>query len=219
MKWSGIDPIIKIYQESKKEIESINDIKKKLNLQEENILNKTIDIINLKSENNINYESSIDNLIKNMEKIGIIKEKTGDVTSTFYRMNEWLQVEISEIYSKFLNYEPWFRFPFFNMLKTYLYTLLNEFNVVVEKFGFKKAILSEGLFVDLFPAIVMFIQFIQLEILKIPCLLMYGNEYTQLEKENQIQRLIIFSSKNNYSKIPWENMIYESGIDKGKKLN
>lgn len=105
------------------------------------------------------------------------------------------------------------------MLKTYFYTLLCEFSTIVNKFGFKEAIFSEGLLVDIVPGIVMSLQFLQLELLKFPCALVYGKEYSIEEKEDHIQRLIIiYNQKNNNNKLPWENLEYETGLSEGDEI-
>ncbi len=49
-----------------------------------------------------------------------------DAEYTWYKLNEWMQVEIIELMGSCLDHTPWFRFPFVQIMKTYFKTLAHE---------------------------------------------------------------------------------------------
>jgi len=89
---------------------------------------------------------------------------------TWYKLNEWMQVEMLQILGKSLEHTPWYRFEFMQFLRIYFETLVKSSGVVKEKYGTKKAYMSSAFATDLIPGIVMTALFAQLQLLAMPLL-------------------------------------------------
>ena len=70
---------------------------------------------------------------------------------TWYKLNEWMQVEILQIFGQSLETEPWYRFPYIQFMKVYFDVLFQESNIVQEKLGLKKAFGSMAFVTSLVP--------------------------------------------------------------------
>ena len=102
---------------------------------------------------------------------------------TFYKLSEWMQVEIIEAFGSSLSHVAWYRFPFWDMVRMYFHVLTEEVRVVHRKLGFKEAFLSSALAIDVVPGIMMAFYFAQLEAFAMPLRLLWGSGTTMEEQE------------------------------------
>lgn len=98
---------------------------------------------------------------------------------TWYKLPEWLQVEIVQMFGDSMSHTPWYRFPFWDVLKTYWDVLCQEFLVVSELHGKSQALLSSAFITDTVPMAVMAVLFAQLSALAYPLRLFAGSEYNE----------------------------------------
>ena len=68
----------------------------------------------------------------------------------------------------------------------YMRVLANEANIVMDKMGWKKALLSEAALVDFVPGIVMILLFGQLQLLALPTLATLGSSYADQDLTEQL---------------------------------
>jgi SAM-dependent methyltransferase len=87
---------------------------------------------------------------------------------TWYKLSEWMQVEMLAIFAGSLDTVPWYRFPYVSTLKTYFEVLIEEARIVYEKLGPQKAFASMAFITDLVPGIIMCLGFGQLALLGAP---------------------------------------------------
>jgi hypothetical protein len=229
MKWIGLSAFSELYRDASAASAHVpsqdNHAKAALTDDAKHLLEKAVHIVNIATKKHeisgkIGDKESLETLGKCMEHIGVIPKHTGtEPSSTFYKLNEWMQVEISKVYSDYIYMEPWFRFPFKDMIMTYFKTLLSEFSVIVKKYGMKEALLSQGLFINIVPGIVMALQFAQLELLKAPCVMYYGDAYTPEDYATHNQRMLVLAYPNLKNEMPWKNLIFESGLKKGHSVD
>ncbi len=120
---------------------------------------KTIEKLSLAVDNfqkNPTDPSSIDSLVYCLRDAELILPDFGAGGEwTWYRLPEWLQVEMIRSFGEFLMYEPWFRFPFKDVFLKYLSILKQENEIVREQFGLKTAFLSMGFIINFVPALIM----------------------------------------------------------------
>eukprot|EP00164_Ancoracysta_twista_P002113 GFYU01002789.1.p1 GENE.GFYU01002789.1~~GFYU01002789.1.p1 ORF type:complete len:1110 (-),score=314.84 GFYU01002789.1:142-3471(-) len=96
---------------------------------------------------------------------------------TWFKLPEWLQVEIMQIFGRSMETQPWYRFPFIDFIKLYCSVLKNEVKVVKEQFDWKTAMMSHAFISDAVPAVVMGALFAQLKALAFPLQKILGEEY------------------------------------------
>eukprot|EP00438_Fugacium_kawagutii_P019017 Skav234575 [mRNA] locus=scaffold2869:193438:197603:+ [translate_table: standard] len=96
------------------------------------------------------------------------------VRYTWYKLNEWMQVEILQIFGQSLESEPWYRFPYFQFMKVYFDVLFQESSIVQRKLGLKKAFGSMAFITSLVPGLIMTLLFAQMKVLATPLLAMPG---------------------------------------------
>ena len=116
---------------------------------------------------------------------GAAKLQSGPLT--WYKLPEWMQVEIVQIFGDSMNHTPWYRFPFMDILKTYFGVLAKEASVVADRHGWSAALGSTAFFTDLIPGIVMGILFGQMSLLAYPLKQGIGEAY---DEETLIEQVI-----------------------------
>lgn len=87
---------------------------------------------------------------------------------TWFKLNEWMQVEMLDELVKSLEHTPWYRFPYMGFLGTYFKVFKKQTEIVKEKYGVESAYASGAFIVDFVPAIVMSMLFAQLKMLAFP---------------------------------------------------
>jgi len=110
---------------------------------------------------------------------------------TWFKLNEWMQVEILTELSKSLDHTPWFRFPFSEFLKTYFTVFKDQCNIVKEKYGFMTAYASGAFFTDLIPGIVMTFLFGQLQLLAAPLKRALPDGYSGFDQSRFLDEIVL----------------------------
>ena len=87
---------------------------------------------------------------------------------TWFKLSEWMQVEMMELFTKSLDRTPWYHFPFFEFLSTYFSTLFRECEIVRSEHGILEAYGSMAFATDFVPGVVMSFLFAQMQLLSIP---------------------------------------------------
>ena len=111
---------------------------------------------------------------------------------TWYKLCEWLQVEIVEVMASSLNHTPWFRFPFMEFMGMY-FEVLNKESAIVEKdYGFWKAYGSMAYVTDVIPGIVMTALFAQLSLLAKPIKMLQPDDgYAGFDQETFCEQVVL----------------------------
>ena len=114
-------------------------------------------------------------LIQNEIINGSFRSSNGPYT--WYKLPEWLQVEITQLFANSMEHTPWYRFPFFKVLFTYFNVFKEEFKIVSSKYGISNALFNSAFITDFVPFLVMGFLFIQMNSLALPLLKMAGDSY------------------------------------------
>jgi len=117
-----------------------------------------------------NMKPVVNSILDMLEAKGIVRSDLhpSDGHYTWFKLNEWMQVEILDELVKSLEHSPWYRFPFTSFLRTYFNVFQQQCKIVQRKYGPLAAYGSEAFFVDLIPGVVMSALFSQLQLLAIP---------------------------------------------------
>jgi hypothetical protein len=127
-----------------------------------------------------------------LQKAGITKrlhEKEGG-EYTFFKLVEWMQVEILALFADSLNHTPWFRFPFYEVGMEYINMLKVECGVVEREFGSQRAFASMAFLTDAIPGVVMAFLFAQLSLLAVPLKLSQPANYDGFDKETFCEEVV-----------------------------
>ncbi|KYQ88882.1 hypothetical protein DLAC_10691 [Tieghemostelium lacteum] len=116
-----------------------------------------------------------------------------------YKLPEWMQVEMVQVFGQFMDHTPWYRFPFINVLKSYFEVLFKEFGKVSQKTGIMQALSDQGFITDLVPGFVMSLILGQMFLLALPLRKLLGDDYDQTGLYEQLLVLSPYQSK--WSKI------------------
>ncbi|CAD7955972.1 unnamed protein product [Amoebophrya sp. A25] len=115
---------------------------------------------------------------------------------TWYKLCEWLQVEIMEVLVNSLSHTPWFRFPFMEFMRMYFEVLQKEAGIVEELYGFWKAYASMAFVTDLIPGVVMSGIFAQLSLLAQPLKMMQPEAgYEGFDQGNLCEQVVLVCNK------------------------
>ena len=105
---------------------------------------------------------------------------------TWFKMPEWMQVEIVQMLGNSMNHTPWYRFPFMDLLKTYFSVLGKIVKIVADRHGWASALGSSGLVTDLVPGITMAAGFFQMYLLAYPLRRFLGQDYDKTKLTEQL---------------------------------
>jgi hypothetical protein len=136
----------------------------------------------------------INTLLDRLNSLGITdKVHPDDGEYTWYKLNEWMQVEIMQIFGQNMEHTPWYRFPYTQFLKIYFDTLVNEAGIVNKRFGPKKAFGTMGFVTSLVPGVIMALFFGQIQALALPLLSMpensgFGESY---DTSKMVEQLVV----------------------------
>jgi len=111
---------------------------------------------------------------------GLLYKGVGDVppsTYTWYKLNEWVQVEFIQRLGAFLEKQPWYRFPFSQYMSSYWSLLGKEVKVVSKKNGMLRAVTDPGFWISFVPGLIMQLGFSSLQMLAWPLLKGWGEDY------------------------------------------
>ena len=117
---------------------------------------------------------------------------------TWYKLNEWVQVETLQIFASSIRDTPWYRFPFSGFVKTYFTLLTKEAHIVKEKHGVKAALFSPAFATSLVPGVLMAGMFSQLALLAVPLKYTLGDSY---DASTLHEEVVLFSPEA--SKVEW----------------
>lgn len=87
---------------------------------------------------------------------------------TWFKLSEWMLVEIMDIFTKSLENKPFYQFPFIDFLSTYFQILFQECEIVRSEHGLIQAYGSMAFATDLVPGLVMSFIFGQMKLLCAP---------------------------------------------------
>jgi SAM-dependent methyltransferase len=119
--------------------------------------------------------------------------------SSYYRPSEWLLVWFVQLYGKYLEIEPWYRFPYTNSIIIYWKLLFIEFKALYKTNGLNA--FSSGLVMDFVIGIIMTLIFSFLIILSVPLLCFYGGSY---DPDGEMEQFLLVSD----NKIDWDNRYF-----------
>jgi len=147
-----------------------------------------------------NVRSAVKSTLDMLESKGIVRGDLhpSDGHYTWFKLNEWMQVEILDELVKSLKHTPWYRFPFFSFLRTYFSVFQQQCNIVQKKYGTVTAFGSEAFFVDLIPGIVMSTLFGQLQLLATPLkMAMPADGYKDHDQSRFREEIVLHTRQNN----------------------
>ena len=121
---------------------------------------------------------------------------------TWFKLNEWMQVEIMEAFGASLSHAAWYRFPLMEMLTMYASTFAKTATIVQNKFGFRKAWLSAAAMYDIVPGAIMAFYFSQLWVLGMPLRSLWGSGTSAEDYERE----------NTGDKAPIEELLVRTGL-------
>ena len=123
---------------------------------------------------------------------------------TWYKLNEWMQVEILQIFGQSLENEPWYRFPYFQFLKVYFDVLFQESIIVQSKLGLKKAFGSMAFVTSFVPGLIMTLLFAQMKLLATPMLAMPG--FGETYDESRAREQLVVLRPKDAPKVDWKKL-------------
>ena len=149
------------------------------------------------------YKKKIEQLLFQLSESGWVKPlHRNDGHFTWFKLPEWLQVEITQIFANSMDHTPWYRFPFMKFIGLYFDVLFKEMKIVQSEYGFAKALLSNAFLTDIIPGIVMFFLFGQLQLLALPVKSVAGSEYAN--PELMIEQVVILLPRE--TQIDWKRI-------------
>ena len=76
------------------------------------MLKSAIEVLKLEE----NKDDALDSLIRCLKLAGITDKGGKNAEYTWFKLPEWLQVEIVKIFGSYMDHTPWYQFPFKDML-------------------------------------------------------------------------------------------------------
>jgi FAD/FMN-containing dehydrogenase/SAM-dependent methyltransferase len=120
-------------------------------------------------------------------------------TLTWFKLSEWMQVEIVQMFGDSMNHTPWYRFPFIEIFKIYFQVLFKVVGVVAEKKGYMAALADKGFLIDAVPGVVMGLLFSQMQLLALPLKSSLGGAYDTSKLVEQL--LVMVPSKPSWTHV------------------
>lgn len=153
------------------------------------------------------YQRKVDELLLQLSESGWVKPlHRNDGHFTWFKLPEWMQVEMVQIFGESMNHTPWYRFPFMPFIKLYFEVLLKEVGIVRSEHGLVKALFSNAFLTDLIPGVVMFGLFLQLQLLALPVKSIGGEEYTPELMVEQVVLLTPPAAASSSQPIAWRKI-------------
>lgn len=115
-------------------------------------------------------------------------EHADDGHYTWFKLVEWMQVDILQVFGASLEHTPWYRLPLLGFMRRYFSVFGKVLKIVREKHGLGPAYFSTAMLTDLVPGMVMTGVFGQLSLLALPVRLMYGESY---ETDTMVEELVV----------------------------
>ena len=89
----------------------------------EKMLNSAMEVLSAEEDRDV----ALDSLVRCLRLSGVIEKKGKSAECTWFKLPEWLQVEMVHIFGNFMHHTPWYLFPFQDMLKVCNESKLNEY--------------------------------------------------------------------------------------------
>jgi hypothetical protein len=126
---------------------------------------------------------------------------SNDAEYTFFKLNEWMQVEMFEVFAASMSHTPWYRFPFMQMVHLYWSTFLQEAQYCVRTFGIKKALGGMAFLTDVIPGIFMLFMFGQMQVMALPLRAYLGS--TNYNPSTLIEQFVV---KTGHAEPDWNEI-------------
>jgi len=146
----------------------------------------------------------VQNLMERLKASNMVKDMHSmDGEWTWYKLNEWMQVEIFETFAAAMSTEPWFRFPFMDFLVMYWRVLFKEADIVAHKHGTKKAYASMAMVTSMVPGVFMAAMFSQMHLAAVPCKFLFGEDnYDENDDHPPLEEQIVLRTLTPGQKEP-----------------
>ena len=73
--------------------------------------------VNVFTHDKDNQKAQMKTLVKCLELSGLVKKDAKGPEYTWYKLPEWLQVEYVQIFGSYMHHQPWYQFPFMEMIQ------------------------------------------------------------------------------------------------------
>ena len=107
-----------------------------------------------------------------------------------FKLPEWLQVELVQLFGRTMEHTPWYRFDFMGVVGEYWRVLASTVLAVRARHGGRAALFSSGFATNAVPAVVMSVLLAQLKLLALPLLHFVGDEY---DADRTVEELVVES--------------------------
>ena len=123
---------------------------------------------------------------------------------TWFKLNEWMQVEILDQLVSSLEHTPWYRFPFIQFIRIYFDVFKKQAKIIQGKYGVLTAYGSMAFLTDFIPGVVMSVLFGQLRLLAIPLLAATSNQgYGGTNQSRFLEQCVLRLQLQNVSTTDW----------------
>ncbi|AYV77738.1 MAG: oxidoreductase FAD-binding [Edafosvirus sp.] len=158
--------------------------------------------------NNKKNHDEIPAKIKNIVNVRNTYKRPLD--QTYQTLPEWYSVDIVREYGHFMTSVPWYKYPYLKVLSTFWKLFFKETKISFNRMGWK-AFTSSYIIMNSVIGTLIMIVFVQLQILAIPLLILYGlpgnQEPERIELICKTAKKIDFSTINDKIKVisKWDN--------------
>ncbi len=131
--------------------------------------------------------------------IGLSRKSASSMLLNAFKVLEYLQVEILKDFSSGLENTPWYRFDLIGTMSTYFKIMLDTLSDSVSQFGLQRTVTSGGFITALVPGIVMSFVLAQVQLMALPVLWSFGEDYdTSAIKSRWLVHLSMSSTESEF---------------------
>lgn len=112
-----------------------------------------------------------------LRRKGLLSTSVSPPSWTFFKLTEWMQVEMAQHFGRSMESAPWYRYPFTDVFGVFVRVLSDECRAVQKRHGFASAFLSQPFLSSAVPAVVMGLLYGQMQLLAAPIKLFLGSSY------------------------------------------
>jgi SAM-dependent methyltransferase len=134
-----------------------------------------------------------------------------DITNTFLTSPEWVNVDIAQEYSEFINHTPFYEFPYWKSIASYWAVFKGSFDAASRRKGFANTALSMDTAMNVFIGSTMTVEFAIKSLISLPIRLIFAgseDEYISVivsDPKNEIQlldkRIKVVNTKPHHLKL------------------